>query len=408
MLMKRNSSSVKKAPAAQYLDLVGKKIAGIEKQVPNFTSIGEKMASSLLAGGALFTPPVARFWPSEFGGRAGGLMGLRPSNYEPQSKKDVAYFALPRRWDDRSKDELKRIAKSKAQLFAIGRPEDVDGLVPTSRFAAFTGGAAPDEGLFGLDEHRPLAPLRKFEQFVRGWLTAGEMIGACTRAGKMPIIWMSVWLEGAFARNATFFKHDNLREPWFTSLFHDAWYVPPLAPGYTSGEFLALLKKIHGWLIEQLRLLAQAGAWLGEAKKSKKRLWTVAVGHSYPEILELPDPKKYPIEWGHSYSDLRKALPSDLKKGDVVLHMGYAPVQIPDIKAILSRGIRLIHSSPYGRPADLKNHENFMWLDLPWRPADATVDVPGYGVRILPMSSSAHTMAYFAILAEMAGRLGWK
>jgi hypothetical protein len=408
MLMKRNSSSVKKTPGLQYLDLVGTKIAAIEKQVPMLAGIGEKMASSLLAGGALFTPPVARFWPSEFGGRAGGLMGLRPSDYVPESRKDVAYFALPRKWDDRSKEQLKKVAKSKAQLFAIGRPEDVDGLVPASRFAAFTGGAAPDEGLFGLDEFRPLSPVRKFEQFVRGWLTTGEMIAACTRAGKMPIIWMSVWLEGAFARNATFFKHDNLREPWFTSLFHDAWYVPPLEVGYTSGEFLSLLKKIHGGLIAQSRQLAQAGAWLAEAKKANKRIWTVAVGHSYPEILELAEPKRYPIEWGHSYSDLRKALPADLKKGDTVLHMGYAPVHVSDIKGILARGIRLIHSSPYGRPAELKNHENFIWLDLPWRPADATVDIPGYGVRILPMSSSAHTMAYFAILAEMAVKLGWK
>src|SRR5689334_13067940 len=120
MLMKRNSSSVKRTPALQYLDLVGSKITAIEKAVPTLTGVGGKMASSLLGGGSLYTPPVARFWPSEFGGRAGGLMGLRPSDYVAESKKDVAYFALPRRWDDRSKEQLKKIAKSKAQLFAIG------------------------------------------------------------------------------------------------------------------------------------------------------------------------------------------------------------------------------------------------------------------------------------------------
>ncbi len=42
------------------------------------------------------------------------------------------------------------------------------------------------------------------------------------------------------------------------------------------------------------------------------------------------------------------------------------------------------------------------------RPGDACVDVPGYSVRILPMSSTCHTMAYFAILSEMAERMRWK
>jgi hypothetical protein len=35
------------------------------------------------------------------------------------------------------------------------------------------------------------------------------------------------------------------------------------------------------------------------------------------------------------------------------------------------------------------------------------VDVPGYGVRIIPSSSAAHTMAYMAILGETAQRMGW-
>ena len=70
--------------------------------------------------------------------------------------------------------------------------------------------------------------------------------------------------------------------------------------------------------------------------------------------------------------------------------------------------MRFIYTTPYGRPAALKDHKNLLWLDLPWRPADATVDVPGYSVHILPMSSSAHTMAYFALLCELAERMEWR
>ena len=83
-----------------------------------------------------------------------------------------------------------------------------------------------------MGEHRPLAPFRPFEQLVRGWLTVGEMIAACTRKGRMPTIYMSVWLEGALARNTSLIKHEsNRREPWLVPLLHDKdWYVPPL-PG---------------------------------------------------------------------------------------------------------------------------------------------------------------------------------
>jgi hypothetical protein len=233
---------------------------------------------------------------------------------------------------------------------------------------------------------------------VRGWLVTGEMIAACTRAGKMPHIWMSVWLEGALVRNASFYKHDNLREPWHVPLFHERIYIPPLAPMRVAREFLSELKKIHARLVEQERQLSSASGWVADAKRGGRHLSMVAVGHCYPEILETPA-SELPVKWCRSVSHIRRAHPRELTQGDVAIHFGYSPVDLEDVTDLLDRGVRFIYSSPYGRPATLKDHPNLIWLDLPWRPADATVDVPGYSVRILPMSSSAHTMAYFSVLA---------
>jgi hypothetical protein len=154
--------------------------------------------------------------------------------------------------------------------------------------------------------------------------------------------------------------------------------------------------------------LAVAGAWMADAIRAGMRVSTVLVGHSYPEILELDDARRYPLAWLPSVSDLRVAHPRDLGPGDVALHLGYAPVDVGDVEKILGRGVRFIYTSPYGRPATLRDHENLIWLDLPWRPGDATVDVPGYSVRILPMSSCAHTMVYFSLICELAQRMGWK
>jgi hypothetical protein len=226
----------------------------------------------------------------------------------------------------------------------------------------------------------------------------------------MPILWMSVWLEGALVRNASFFRHDNVREPWHVPLFHDPIYIPPLAPGHIADAFLSELERIFGIVEAQSQRLATGGAWMAEALGAKKRISTVLVGHSYPEILELsqPDREKYPLSWLPSISDLREAHHKDLSAGDVALHLGYSPVDVDDVRKILDRGVRFIYTSPYGRPAALADHENLLWLDLPWRPGDATVDIPGYSVRLLPMSSCAHSLVYFALICELAGRMGWK
>jgi hypothetical protein len=398
----------RQSPAETYLAGARKRLAGIGADAPQLIALGEHIAESILAGGQLFTPRVAAYWPSEFNHRAGGLMGIKPGNYQPTSNKDVALFAVPRQWDEPATKELARLVESKARLFAIGRPEDIEDRAPVKRFAGFTGGAKPGDGLYGVENHRPLVSYWQLEQFVRGWITAGEFIAACTRAERMPALWMSVWLEGGLVRNSAFLKHHNLSEPWFAPMFHEDWYVPPLRAGYMAREFLAAAESIRTTLGAQSKQLATAGRWLADAKRGGRRIWTVCVGHSYPAILEIPkDCRDYATEVGPSFSNLTKAIPADLQRGDVVLHLGYAPVDVAHVKQILKRGLKLIHSSPYGPRAGQPEHENFLWLDVPWRPADATVDIPGYSVRALPMSSTAQTMALFAILSEMATRMKW-
>ena len=411
MAKKVKSSAANLSPAQRYLELLHGRIRAIRRDIPSLVEMGEMMAGPMLAGGRFWVPKVARFWPSEFGGRAGGFMGMtRMPGERPSRKSDVVYIALPdpRHWDATKDETLAGLLRSKAQIFVNGREDELDALGRAGkRVAAFTGGAA-EKGLYALDDRRPLAGLRHFDQFVRGWMTAGELIAACTRHGKMPTIYMSVWLEGAFVRNASFIEQRNHREPWSTPFLHRDVYIPPLAPGYAAGSFLDIAESHLKVLQTQLPRLAQAGEWMAEARRQGRRIWAVATGHSYPWILELPEDGSYPVEWGHPISDLRKALPADLKAGDVALHLGYTPVDTGAVAGVLKKGIRLIHTSPYGRPASLPDHKNFIWLDLPWRPADASVDVPGYSVRILPMSSTCHTMAYFAILSEMAERMGWK
>jgi hypothetical protein len=378
-----------------YLEAIHGRVEQIQQDVPRLVQMGAAMAEHLLAGGEIFIPPVARWWVSEFSARAGGLMGIssgdHAGSYEATSPHDVALVALPSKWTEEAKSQWKKLIQGPAKVFAIGEAGQV---AETERVAAFTGLGSSSPDLEGI---------RQFEQLVRGWIVAGEMIAACTRRGRMPHIWMSVWLEGALVRNASFYEHDNLREPWKLPVFHEQIYIPPLPERYVADEFLKELKKIHALLVQQDPKLIRAAQWIADAKKNKRQVSMVAVGHSYPEILEMPD-SEWPVRWGKSVSHVRRAHPADLAAGDVAIHFGYSPVEVGDVRGLLERGVKFIYSSPYGRPAALRDHDNLLWIDLPWRPGDATVDVPGYSVRILPMSSSAHTMAYFALMAQTKER----
>src|SRR6266700_3690334 len=84
-----------KSPATSYLNQIAQRIVAIRADVPRLIAMGEKMAALMLDGGELFTPDVAPYWPHEFGGRAGGFMGIRSGKELHRSPKNVAYFALP-------------------------------------------------------------------------------------------------------------------------------------------------------------------------------------------------------------------------------------------------------------------------------------------------------------------------
>src|SRR5438094_5009826 len=109
-------------PALRYLQLVKEHIERIRADVPHLAALGEKMARPLLAGGSLFTPDLGTYWPSEFGGRAGGLMGLKPASYIAQNSHDVAFTTLPaaRTWKPKDDARWQALIQSRAQIFLIG------------------------------------------------------------------------------------------------------------------------------------------------------------------------------------------------------------------------------------------------------------------------------------------------
>jgi len=107
------------SPALGYLKLISTRFAAIRKDLPKLIVMGEKMAEAILEGGEnCLRLRWAPFWPNEFGGRAGGFMGVRTGDEWNRSAKNVAYFALPdaRKWDAKKDEKLKRLLDGKAKL----------------------------------------------------------------------------------------------------------------------------------------------------------------------------------------------------------------------------------------------------------------------------------------------------
>ena len=155
-------------PALLYLEEIARHIAAIRKDMRHFVRLGHRMAKPLLAGGNLYAVPVAPYFPSEFCGRAGGLMGVRYYREPLQNKNDVALFALPdpRFWRAGEDAKLRELLASPAELFVVGNPDELPAAI-RKRVTGFTGGASIADGDYAFKKLRPLTGFRTFEQMVR-------------------------------------------------------------------------------------------------------------------------------------------------------------------------------------------------------------------------------------------------
>src|SRR5690606_10145487 len=135
------------------------------------------------AGGNIYTPPIARFWPYEFGGRAGGLMGIPGKLELPKSAKDIAFIALPdvRNFKPAEHEDFQKLIKLPAQIVVNGAANEWPAGVKPKKKPIFLGGYDVASGEYAYRGYGPLTTLRPLGQFLNGWCTTGEAIAACTR-----------------------------------------------------------------------------------------------------------------------------------------------------------------------------------------------------------------------------------
>jgi hypothetical protein len=217
------------------------------------------------------------------------------------------------------------------------------------------------------------------------WTWTGEFVAACTRLGKMPVLYQSYGLPGGKERAA---KYKDKR-------FHDDLTISPIPPGVLGREYRdqvqAILRKIRD---TQAPKILQGAQWWREATPTS----LLFTGHMFPRHVQ--DPRTPPpgnLSAVPAWED--KDLLDPSRSPQCVVYIGYqfAPRRL--IAQAKSLGVKLIYFSVEAdRPPEPA--KNILCLDPAWPLADGCVSVAGYDVPILPASGVVDASIYWTLRAE--------
>ena len=116
------------------------------------------------------------------------------------------------------------------------------------------------------------------------WAWTGEFVAACTRLGRMPVLYQSYGLPGGPERGK---KYQGKK-------FHDDLSIKPIPAGVLGREYLERIEQLLAKIGDtQLPKIIQAGAWWGRASSAT----VLVTGHMFPRHTQDP---RSPCP-GHSY-----------------------------------------------------------------------------------------------------------
>jgi hypothetical protein len=282
-------------------------------------------------------------------------MAIAPLGHRVPSKHDVVLYATPG-------------PPNAGDLKIVGQWQEQGAVVIKFSSAA---------GLYR--DHFPLDTVANVADL---WTWTGEFVAACTRRGKMPVLYQSYGLPGGPARGK---KYQGKK-------FHDDLSIKPLAAEALGRDYLEQLERVLGKVGDtQIRKILQAAQWWDEARSAT----TFVTGHMFPRHAQ--DPRTVPL-------GILTAVPAweDKELLDashpprLVLYIGYqfAPQKLMD--AVKAMGVRLVYCEV--QPAQPPEPSgNILYIDPAWPLADACVNVPGYDVPILPLSGVVQAAIYWTI-----------
>ena len=426
---KPGSTLSQKAPvAAAYLEYLRESLAALREQIPHISDVADSSAVRFIRSEALVRIRAQTNFASELGGRAAGLGITTPSGSSEADHPDaitlVAYAP-----NISNENRVGETANAKGYRILFAAPEQLAAVSRRSRrkfranyFSAvidnFTGSRPPFE--FNGNQIASSSLMN----IANGWIYTGEFTAALTRLGKMPVFYLSFAIDGRndYERAGKYSRELSPGLPYGPmKAFHDdviisdtlqagteMMVVPPLARGRLGGEYLDQLDEyLVDYLGGRSGHLEQILERATEIKKSGHEVFFTSIGHTFP--AEIPRKQRsrgvmHVISQGWNKDDYKGQRPGS---DDLMIVFGMPTYPAARSQFARENGVHLIMLStekPTDREPDEYDTDRFLWLETPWPLEDGAIEIPGYDIKVLPVTGFMNGALFWALALELYTR----
>ncbi len=247
-----------------------------------------------------------------------------------------------------------------------------------------------------------LGPVGPMANVINLWTFSAELIGAMNRLGKMPTLWQSMFVPGAAARNTAI----------ETMEFDTAAKIQPVEAGTLGRQYVTAAKScLDSIKTTELARFEQAGTVCSDALKSGHKVVAGIIGHFMVAQTRMPG---YPALFtvvANEYG--RGSLEGKLGAGDVFLHVGYSYNPVDELsfaREVGAKSFAVFTAGPTtvgeGEPVPPDTTQVDVYINPFWKHGDAVVEVPGYDVKVMPVSGVVMITCYWMIIGETVKRMG--
>jgi hypothetical protein len=366
------------APATAYLARLRSGIERARRQMPEIIRSAGQAARNVTGGGHLYLAGSQTDFIAEFNGRAGGLMAISAAP-KMLERGDVVLFAARSRFTNNDRLLIARWRDSGALVIGFAS----SALSKQPYFPADVIIDSGDEPGLALAHTKQICPTDSVIKVINGWTWTGEFISACTRLGKMPVIYRSYGLAGGRA----------WAEKYHGKTFHDDLTVTPVETGTLGSAYLDHVDRYLDALeAEAPQELARAARWLDAQGPARSGLFVM--GHLFPDhYQDARAPRLF--EKMTNWEALPPGHMPPMSPLTVMIGYQHAPQLLID--QARQRRIKLIYSSVERAPND--SHENVIYIDPHWPIEDACVTLSGYPQPLLPASGVMQAAIYWSMVA---------
>src|SRR3989440_6131968 len=212
-------------PGVEYLRRLHQAIEFTRGQMPAIMASAQTAARNVSRGGRIYAAGSQWDFVHELLTRAGGLQGIDfiPTSSAQLRGGDVVLYAARSTLAARELVQISGYREAGAYViaFASTRQSDLRYFRPDVLIDS-----GPEPGL--LLDNGKIVPIDSVVNVINAWTWTGEFIAACTRLGKMPVIYQSYHLPSGRNRAA---KYTG-------SMFHADVKIAPIKPGLLGLAYL--------------------------------------------------------------------------------------------------------------------------------------------------------------------------